>query len=585
MNIVAPLLGQLLIKARLITEEQLGEALQIQKLQGRRLGSALVKLGYIPEDKLLEFLSRQYNAPAIHLSQHKIDTALLKIIPYETAKKYQMIPINKEGSALRIAIADPSNNFAIDDVKFLTGMKVSVHVAAESAIREAIDRYYPKQETVKAGAGGGVAGKDAAKDIMEVDDLNKVIGSALDEITIIEDKEDKDVQKETDAPIVKLVNGMLMNAITAGASDIHVEPAEDMVRVRYRVDGVLQAVLKLPVKIKNAITSRIKILAHLDISERRLPQDGRIKLKFADGRQIDFRVSTFPSLFGEKVVLRILDKSNLQLDLTKLGFEEQALQDFMEALEKPYGMLLVTGPTGSGKTTTLYSALQVLNKPGVNIMTAEDPIEYNFFGINQGQVKEDIGLSFAACLRSFLRQDPDIIMVGEIRDFETAEISVKAALTGHLVLSTLHTNDAPSTVTRLINMGIEPFLVSSSVVCIIAQRLARKVCVNCKTEQNVSDSALLKLGFPEKYRGKFKCMAGTGCQLCNNTGYKGRIALYEVMSVKDALRELVLQGATGPDLKREAMRLGMLSLRQSAILKVMQGVTTVEELMRVTFED
>ncbi|KAF0182222.1 MAG: type IV pilus assembly protein PilB [Nitrospirae bacterium] len=585
MNVVAPLLGQLLIKAQLITQEQLDEALKIQKLQGRRLGSALVKLGHIPEAKLLEFLSRQYNAPAINLSQHKIDTALLKLVPYETAKKYQLIPINREGAALRIAIADPSNNFAIDDVKFLTGMKVSVHVAPESAIVEAIDRYYPQQATVKVGGGQAKDGRDASRDSMEVDDLNKVIGSALDEITIVEDKEDKDFPKEVDAPIVKLVNGMLMNAITAGASDIHVEPAEDMVRVRYRVDGILRAVLKLPLKIKNAITSRIKILAHLDISERRLPQDGRIKLKFADGRQIDFRVSTFPSLFGEKVVLRILDKGNLQLNLTKLGFEERALQDFMEALDKPYGMILVTGPTGSGKTTTLYSALQVLNKPGVNIMTAEDPIEYNFFGINQGQVKDEIGLSFAACLRSFLRQDPDIIMVGEIRDFETAEISVKAALTGHLVLSTLHTNDAPSTVTRLINMGIEPFLVSSSVICIIAQRLARKICTECKTEQNVAGSALLKLGFPEKYTGKFKCMAGAGCQACNNAGYKGRIALYEVMPLKEELKELILQGATAPDLKKEAMRLGMLSLRQSAILKVMQGVTTVEELIRVTFED
>lgn len=582
MTIVAPLLGQLLMKAKLITEEQLAEALKAQKLQGTRLGSALVKLGYIPEDKLLEFLSRQYNAPAINLSQHKIDMSLLKLIPYETAKRYQMMPISKEGTALRVAIADPSNNFAIDDIKFLTGMKVAVHVAAESAIADAIDRFYPKPDVGKQGGGPGTKGD---KDILEVDDLNKMIGSALDEMPIVEEKEDKDFPKEVDAPVVKLVNGILMNAINQGASDIHIEPADQMVRVRYRIDGVLQAVLKLPVKIKNAITSRIKILSHLDISERRLPQDGRIKLKFADGREIDFRVSTFPSLFGEKVVLRILDKGNLQLDLTKLGFEEKALQDFMEGLEKPYGMILVTGPTGSGKTTTLYSALQVLNKPGVNIMTAEDPIEYNFFGINQGQVKEDIGLTFATCLRSFLRQDPDIIMVGEIRDFETAEISVKAALTGHLVLSTLHTNDAPSTITRLVNMGIEPFLVASSVVCIVAQRLSRKICPNCKSEQKVSDEALLKVGFPKHVIGKVKCYAGTGCPLCNQTGYKGRLALHEVMPIHDELKELILQGAPAPDIKREAMRLGMLTLRQTAIRKVAAGVITIEELMRVTMED
>jgi len=584
MNIVAPLLGQLLMKAKLITEEQLAEALKAQKLQGTRLGSALVKLGYIPEDKLLEFLSRQYNAPAINLSQHKIDMSLLKLVPLETAKRYQMIPISKEGTALRVAIADPSNNFAIDDIKFLTGMKVAVHVAAESAITDAIDRFYPKPDAGKQGSAG--PGGKADKEILEVDDLNRMIGSALDEMPIVEEKEDKDLYpKEVDAPVVKLVNGILMNAINQGASDIHIEPADQMVRVRYRIDGVLQAVLKLPVKIKNAITSRIKILSHLDISERRLPQDGRIKLKFADGREIDFRVSTFPSLFGEKVVLRILDKGNLQLDLTKLGFEEKALQDFMEGLEKPYGMILVTGPTGSGKTTTLYSALQVLNKPGVNIMTAEDPIEYNFFGINQGQVKDDIGLSFATCLRSFLRQDPDIIMVGEIRDFETAEISVKAALTGHLVLSTLHTNDAPSTITRLINMGIEPFLVASSVVCIVAQRLSRKICPGCKSEQKVSDDALLKVGFPKHVIGKVKCYAGTGCPLCNQTGYKGRVALHEVMPVKDELKELILQGAPAPDIKREAMKLGMLTLRQTAIRKVAAGIITIEELLRVTMED
>jgi type IV pilus assembly protein PilB len=376
-----------------------------------------------------------------------------------------------------------------------------------------------------------------------------------------------------------------MNAINSRASDIHIEPSEETLRVRFRVDGVLYPVLKLPVKIKNAITSRIKIISHLDISERRLPQDGRIKLKLGDNREIDFRVSTLPTLFGEKVVMRLLDKSNLQLDLTRLGFDEKPLHDFLEAIEKPYGMILVTGPTGSGKTTTLYSALSQLNKPGVNIMTAEDPVEYNFFGINQVQIKEEIGLTFASALRSFLRQDPDIIMVGEIRDFETAEIAVKAALTGHLVLSTLHTNDAPSTITRLTNMGIEPFLVSSSVILILAQRLARKICENCKEKQEISETALLKIGFlPDKIK-EIKCYAGMGCSECNRTGYKGRIALYEVMPVKDELKELILQGASSADIKKEAVRLGISTLRQSGIKKVMDGVTTIEEILRVTFED
>jgi type IV pilus assembly protein PilB len=417
------------------------------------------------------------------------------------------------------------------------------------------------------------------------EDLSQVIGNALDEITVIEEEEDALGKIDVDAPIIKLVNNVMYNAMKSRASDIHIEPSEEMLRVRYRVDGVLYAGLRLPTKIKNAIISRVKIMAHLDISERRLPQDGRIKLKFGKKKEVDFRVSTLPTLYGEKVVLRILDKSSLQLDLSKLGFDQKPLADFLEALEKPYGMILVTGPTGSGKTTTLYSALGRLNKTGVNIMTAEDPVEYNFFGINQVQMKEEIGLTFATALRSFLRQDPDIVMVGEIRDFETAEIAVKAALTGHLVLSTLHTNDAPSTITRLVNMGIEPFLVSSSVIMIAAQRLARKICPNCKEEQKISDAALLKVGVPQDEIGKFKCYRGAGCANCNNTGYRGRMALYEVMPIKDELKELVLQGASGIDIKREALRHGMVTLRMSGISKVMEGITSLEEIMRVTFED
>ncbi len=573
----------MLLKARLITEEQLNEAVRIQKLEGKRLGSVLLKLGYINEESLITFLSRQYNAPAINLTDHKIDTNLLKLVPYETAKKFQLIPISKDGAALRIAVVDPSNNFAIDEVRFLTGMKISVHVAAESAIMDSIEKYYPRRDTAKASAGAAPKGKPVES--MELDDMNKIIGSALDELTVVEEKEDKDAPREMDAPIVKLVNGILMNAINTRASDIHIEPAETLLRVRYRVDGVLQPVLKLPVKMKNALTSRIKIMSHLDISERRLPQDGRIKLKFGEDREIDFRVSTLPTLWGEKIVMRLLDKSNLQLDLTRLGFDEKPLQDFLDAIEKPYGMILVTGPTGSGKTTTLYSALSQLNKPGVNIMTAEDPVEYNFFGINQVQIKDDIGLNFASALRSFLRQDPDVIMVGEIRDFETGEIAVKAALTGHLVLSTLHTNDAPSTVTRLINMGIEPLIVSASVVLVIAQRLARKICPKCKEEQKISEAALRKAGLaPERISGA-SCSIGLGCPECNNTGYKGRVALYEVMPVKDELKELILQGASSAELKKEAIRLGMATLRQSGLKKVLEGVTSMEEVLRVTFED
>ncbi len=576
------LLGQLLLKSKLISEEQLNEAVRLQKIEGKRLGSVLLKLGFINEESLITFLSRQYNAPAINLSDHKIDTNLLKLIPYETAKKYQLIPISKDGAALRVAVVDPSNNFATDEVRFLTGMKISVHVAAESAIMEAIEKYYPKKDTMRASVKQSSA---ANKDALEMEDLNKVIGSALEDLTFIEEKDDKDLQKEIDAPIVKLANGILMNAIKSGTSDIHIEPAETLLRVRYRTDGVLQPVLKLPIKIKNALTSRLKIMSHLDISERRLPQDGRIKLRFGEDREIDFRVSTLPTLWGEKMVLRILDKSNLQLDLTKLGFDEKPLQDFMEAIEKPYGMLLVTGPTGSGKTTTLYSALSQLNKPGVNIMTAEDPVEYNFFGINQVHIREDIGLTFAAALRSFLRQDPDIIMVGEIRDFETAEIAIKAALTGHLVLSTLHTNDAPSTISRLLNMGIEPIMVSSSVILVVAQRLARKICPNCKEEQKISETVLIRSGMEPEEISNAKCYIGLGCSECNNTGYKGRIALYEIMKVKDELKELILQGASASDIKKEAMRLGMVTLRRSGIQKVLEGTTSIDEVLRVTFED
>jgi type IV pilus assembly protein PilB len=419
---------------------------------------------------------------------------------------------------------------------------------------------------------------------VDVGEFDKVVGDALDSIEAYSEKEDAAVG-EVEEPIVKLVNGILINAIKGGASDIHVEPYERSLRVRYRVDGVLFNAMNLPIKIKNAVTSRLKIMSKLDIAERRLPQDGRIKLRLGKKREIDFRVSVLPCLFGEKTVLRILDKSNLQIDLTKLGFEDEAMKIFMDSLDKPYGMLLVTGPTGSGKTTTLYSALSYLNKPGINIMTAEDPVEYNFAGMNQVQMKEEIGLTFAAALRAFLRQSPDIILVGEIRDFETAEIAVKAALTGHLVLSTLHTNDAPSSISRLLNMGIEPFLVSSSVILIAAQRLNRKICTDCKEEEKIPIPALISLGFSEEEAKTVKCYKGKGCPACNGSGYRGRLALYEIMPVGPEIKEMILEGASADELKKTAVRLGMKTLRMSGLTKVKEGSTSIEEVMRVTYGD
>jgi type IV pilus assembly protein PilB len=595
----ASALGNLLLKANLITEEQLLEALKEQKIKGKRLSSVLVKLGYITEEALTSILSRQYRIPAVKLSDKKLDRSLVKLISYDTAKRYQIMPIAKTGDTITIAMADPSDSFAIDHVKFLTSMKVSVVIASESEINETIETYY-KQNAIQESSSSSKESSFSAsrQDLSQGVDsvsaealqgakLDEVVGNALDEVLSGDNRKGKDeeVEQASEAPIVKLANNILFEAIRARASDIHLEPSEQILQVRYRVDGVLRQALQLPAKIKNALTSRLKILSHLDISERRLPQDGRFKLKLAKGREIDFRVSTLPTIFGEKVVLRLLDKSNLKLDLHDIGMEDKAMKDFLEALDKPYGMILVTGPTGSGKTTTLYSALNRLNRPEINIMTAEDPVEYNFFGINQVQMREDIGLTFATALRSFLRQDPDIIMVGEIRDFETAEIAVKAALTGHLVLSTLHTNDAPGAVTRLVNMGIEPFLLSSSLLLVIGQRLARKICPDCRTEQSISIETMEKIGFTPEQIKTAKCYIGAGCSNCANTGYRGRLAIYEVLPIRDELKELILQGAASHEIKKEAMRLGMLTLRQSGIVKVMTGQTSIDELIRVTFED
>ena len=561
-------IGELLLRERLITPDQLKKAIDEQKKSGGRLGFNLTKLGYITEKDLTAFLSRQYGIPTIDLSSQEVDHEIVKLIPEDVAQKYQVIPVSRTGSTLVVAMADPSNIFAIDDIKFLTGYNVEPLVASDSAVKNAIEKFY---ESTDMGLEGVLTEFDEG------------------EMEVIKDEEEVDLsdlkKAVEDAPVVKLVNLILTDAIKRGASDIHIEPYEKSFRVRYRVDGVLAEVMKPPLKLKNAIVSRIKIMSNLDIAERRLPQDGRIKLKLSKNKEMDYRVSVLPTLFGEKVVLRLLDKSTLQLDMTKLGFEEKALKDFMDAIHRPWGMVLVTGPTGSGKTTTLYSALSELNKISENISTAEDPVEFNLMGINQVQMHEDIGLNFAASLRSFLRQDPDIIMVGEIRDYETAEIAVKAALTGHLVLSTLHTNDAPSTVNRLLNMGIEPFLVSSSCNLILAQRLARKVCKDCRAAVQISEKALLDLGLTREEASKMAFSKGSGCATCGGTGYKGRIALYEVMPFTDLIKDLVLNGASSSEIKKAAIRDGMKSLRMSGITKASEGVTTIEEVLRVTMAD
>lgn len=593
-------LGKLIVNAQLITEEQLQKALLAQKKEGGRLGSVLVRLGFIDEPKLLKFLSQQYGVPAIDLAKLEIDPAVVKLVPAEVVKKYLVVPIKRMGATLSLAMVDPSDVFAIDDIKFMTGYNVEPIIASESSVVELVNKYYGKgavavvEKTMTIEAKDYTLSEEDADNpfqnqednpMVSVDDFDTVVGDALENIDVVEEQQDDGGVKDVDAPIVKLVNGVLVNAIKVGASDIHVEPFETVFRVRFRIDGSMKTIMNLPTKIKNAVVSRLKIMSKLDIAERRLPQDGRIKLKLGKKKEVDFRVSTLPCLFGEKVVMRILDKGNLALDLTKLGFEEGALKDFTESINSPYGMVLVTGPTGSGKTTTLYSALSTINTPEINIMTAEDPVEYNLMGINQVQMKEEIGLNFAAALRSFLRQDPDVVMVGEIRDYETAEIGVKAALTGHLVLSTLHTNDAPSTVNRLLNMGIEPFLVASSVILILAQRLARRICAKCKEPDNVLPDALLKAGFKQEEIKGMVVYKGKGCDMCNKTGYKGRVALYEVMPVKEELRELILQGASADEIKKKAIALGMKTLRMSGLSKVKEGMTTIEEVLDSTFAD
>ncbi len=565
-------LGDILVREELISPEQLQRAQEASRKTGERLGLLLVKSGVLSEDELTQFLSRQYGVPAINLGEFEIEPEIIALVPRDVARKHRLIPMSRSGNSLIVATADPSQVAALDDLHFLTNLNIEVVVASDASISEALTRYFePKDELASF-------------------NMEEVMGDLTEDVDFARQDEADDnlmdlERASEDAPVVKLCNVILLNAVKKGASDIHIEPYEKSYRVRYRVDGVLQEEMTPPLKLKAALTSRIKIMSHLDIAERRLPQDGRIKLKLGRGKEMDFRVSVLPTLFGEKIVMRLLDKGNLQLDMTKLGLEPAQLAEMKRAIEAPYGMVLVTGPTGSGKTTTLYSALQELNQISDNISTAEDPVEFNLAGINQVQVRDDIGLTFAAALRSFLRQDPDTIMIGEIRDFETAEIAVKAALTGHLVLSTLHTNDAPSTITRLLNMGVEPFLVTASVNLVEAQRLLRKICASCKQPIPTPKDELRTLGAKDEEIETASCTRGVGCSVCGGSGYKGRIAMYEVMTMTDPIKELVLQGVSATELKAEAMRRGMRTLRMSGITKICQGTSSVEEVARVTAAD
>ncbi|HEY9404581.1 MAG TPA: type IV-A pilus assembly ATPase PilB [Pyrinomonadaceae bacterium] len=596
-------LGEILVRENILTPQQLREALDYQREHGGRLGFNLVKLGLVSDDMVTAVLSRQYGVPSVNLDLFDVDASVIRLIPREVADKYSVLPLSRVGATLTLAMVDPTNVFAMDDIKFMTGLNIEPVVVSEAGVQEAIEQYYGGSREIELASmveatlagtnGNGHAhgngnGFAMASDTVSLAQLD-FDQEASEDVEVIDEDDEIDVSSlarmSEDAPVVRLVNVLLVDALQRGASDIHIEPYEKEMRIRFRIDGVLYDVMHPPLRLRDALISRIKIMSKLDISEKRLPQDGRIKIKLRSegrSRELDFRVSTLPTLFGEKVVMRLLDKEKLMLDMTKLGFEPESLVKFKRNIERPYGMVLVTGPTGSGKTNTLYSALQSLNTTETNIMTAEDPVEFNLMGINQVQMKEQIGLNFAAALRSFLRQDPNIVLVGEIRDFETAEIAIKAALTGHLVLSTLHTNDAPSTISRLMNMGIEPFLVATSVNLIQAQRLIRRVCVECKEPVPTPAEALVEIGFTAEEAREVKIYKGRGCAKCNNTGYKGRVGLYEVMEITDDIRELILIGASALELRKRAVENGMLTLRSSGLVKIRNGVTTIEEVVRET---
>jgi type IV pilus assembly protein PilB len=618
-------LGEILVRENLITAQQLREALEYQRANGGRLGSNLVKLGIISDDVITAVLSRQYGVPSINLDLFQIEDSTIKLISQDVALKYTVLPISKNGATLTLAMADPTNVFAMDDIKFMTGLNVEPVIASEASIQIAVGKYYSASNQIDVfdfasvgefdkvsakiskasnglktngngsngnGNGNGKVSPSGLKDgdlDVSLDHFEFNEQTNNEDFEVVEDNDEIDLAElaraSEDAPVVRLVNVLLVDSLRRGASDIHVEPYEKDFRIRFRIDGVLYDIMHPPMRLRDPLISRLKIMSKLDISEKRLPQDGRIKIKVKidnRSRELDFRVSTLPTLFGEKVVLRLLDKDKLMLDMTKLGFEQASLDIFKRNIAKPYGMVLVTGPTGSGKTNTLYSALQSLNTPETNIMTAEDPVEFNLHGINQVQMKEQIGLNFAAALRSFLRQDPNIVLVGEIRDFETAEIAIKAALTGHLVLSTLHTNDAPSTISRMVNMGIEPFLVATSVNIIQAQRLIRRICKDCKEEIQIPAEGFVEIGFSAEEAATMKAYKGKGCQVCNGTGFKGRVGLYEVMEITDELRELIIIGASAIELRKRAMELGMVTLRQSGLHKLREGITTIEEVVKET---
>jgi type IV pilus assembly protein PilB len=573
---MATSLGEFLLREQRITPGQLQEALNHQRACGGRLGSTLVKLGFLRDEDIPAVISRQHGVPTIDLTQFDLDPAVTGLIPGETAGKYQVIPVGRTRTAVTLAMADPTDVFAIDDIKFMTGLTVKPMVASETAVREAISRHYGR--TAPRTPTGSVA-TTALEDLGQADTGLQIVNESHDiDAAALE-------RHGPEAPVIRLVNALLLAAIQRAASDIHVEPYEKEIRIRYRIDGVLHPVMTPPFKYRDPLTSRLKIMARLDIAEKRLPQDGRIKVRLNEHgkrREIDLRVSCLPTLFGEKIVLRLLDRAQLRLDMTQLGLEPEALAKFDAAIRRPWGMVLVTGPTGSGKTNTLYSAIGRLNQPGVNIVTAEDPVEFNIHGINQLQVRDQIGLTFASALRSFLRQDPNIILVGEIRDVETAGIAVKAALTGHLVFSTLHTNDAPSTINRLIDMGIESFLVNSSVNLVCAQRLVRRLCEDCREPQQLPPDQLIAAGFAAQEVARLQLSCGRGCDCCAHTGYKGRVGLFEVMEMTEGLRQLVLENASVAEIRRLAVEEGMLTLRQSGLRKVRDRVTSLEEVLRET---
>lgn len=570
-------LGELLLREKVISTEQLKTAVELQRQKSLPLYTALVSLGYISEEEIAKALSRQVGYPYIDLDQFEVTPDVVELIPAEIAKKYLVIPIHRIRSFLTLAMVDPTDLEVIEDIRFRTGLSIQPVISTETGIMNAINRYYGSVSAVKV--------KTVMEDIELAEATSvKVIEEPTDSYTI-----DELVKSTEEAPVIKLVNSIFVDAIKKGASDIHFEPYEQSFRVRFRMDGTLYEMMSLPLKFKAPVISRVKILSNLDIAEKRLPQDGRIKVRIklenTNSKEVDMRVSTVPTLFGEKVVARILDKEMLKLDLTQLGFEEEPLSLFLEAIHRPWGIILVTGPTGSGKTTTLYSAISALNEEKRNIMTAEDPVEFYLSGINQVQVKEEIGLDFARCLRSFLRQDPDVMLVGEMRDFETVDIAIKAALTGHLVFSTVHTNDAASTITRLINMNVEPFLIADSVILIVAQRLVRQLCKKCKTPHKLPLKVLIDLGFVAEEAEKVQVFKPKGCPACNNTGYKGRIALFEVMPIDDDIRELILARAQSREIKKKAMEKGMITLRRSGLIKIKAGITSVEEVLRETVRD